>query len=292
MDWRRDAPTWPLSENSQFIDVRPHHWHVQRLGSGPVAVLLHGAGGATQSFRHLAPLLAQDFDVLMMDFPGQGFTRLGTRQRSGLPETSADIAALLSAFGVAPDLIVAHSAGAAVALTLAADRPGTPVVGINPALGHFEGTAGWLFPVMAKLLALNPFVPGFFARMARQRGRVDGLLASTGSRLDPAGTDLYRRLISDRDHVDGTLLMMANWSIDPLLERLPEIDAPVLFLTGEQDGAVPPKVARTAAERMQRADVRTYSGEGHLLHETAPEAVATAVKAFATACGVLQPSSA
>lgn len=276
-----------MSEHSTFIDVAPHRWHVQRFGLGPSLVLLHGAGGATQSFRELAPLLASHFDVVLMDFPGQGFTRLGTRQRSGLAHTTQDISALLTALDVTPSIIVAHSAGAAVALSLAETRSDLPVVGINPALGPFEGVAGWLFPALAKFLALNPLVPGIFARLSQSEGRVQGLLASTGSRLDPAGTALYQRLIRDRNHVDGTLLMMASWSVNALLDRLPHISAPVLFLLGTRDGAVPNRVAENAAARLPNAKVQKFQDEGHLLHETAPQGVARAIFKFARETRVL-----
>lgn len=287
MDWAKEAATWPLAAHSRFVRSRPHHWHLQDLGEGPVAVLLHGAGGATQSFRTLAPVLATRFRVVMMDLPGQGFTRLGTRQRSGLAQTSEDIARLLRAEGIRPDLYVAHSAGAAVAFSMLEAGDQTPVVAVNPALGPFEGTAGWLFPMLAKLLSLNPFVPGLFARVSRNPSRIEGLLASTGSRLDPAGTALYQRLITDRDHVDGTLLMMAQWSVDGLLQRLETLHGPCLFLLGRQDGAVPNRVAQAASETMQNARVRVFENEGHLLHETAPDDVAKEIIAFAEAQNVL-----
>jgi hypothetical protein len=107
------------------------------------------------------------------------------------------------------------------------------VVGINPALGTFEGIAGWLFPMMAKLLSMNPFVPLFFSRMAASEKRIGELLASTGSRIDAQGIALYRRLASDRGHIDGTLAMMAQWDVEMLAERLPFLDMPSLFLVGE-----------------------------------------------------------
>ena len=40
---------------------------------------------------------------------------------------------------------------------LAELTPIKAVIGINSALGAFEGLEGWLFPVMAKALALTPF---------------------------------------------------------------------------------------------------------------------------------------
>ena len=37
------------------------------------------------------------------------------------------------------------------------------------------------------------------------------------------GVRLYRTLVRDPDHVDGTLAMMAQWSLDALLARLPAL---------------------------------------------------------------------
>lgn len=280
MDWARDGLTWPNRKLSRFVDVRPHRWHVQEAGSGPTILLLHGAGGATQSWRHLLPLLARRHHVVAPDLPGQGFSRAGTRQRNTLARMAEDVAALCADQGWRPALIVGHSAGGALGLELAGMLGPRGVVGINPALGTFEGIAGWLFPMMAKLLSLNPFVPLIFSRMAASEKRIAELLASTGSSIDAEGVALYHRLASDRAHVDGTLAMMAQWDVEMLAERLPFIDTPCLFLVGEQDGTVPPRVAREAAARMPRAEVRGWEGRGHLLHEEAAEEVAEAVAGF------------
>ena len=50
----------------------------------------------------------------------------------------------------------------------------------------------------------------FFARTAGAPGAVRGLIAGTGSAIDPEGLRLYERLITDRSHVSATLAMMAR----------------------------------------------------------------------------------
>ena len=64
-----------------------------------------------------------------------------------------DLARLIRQEAWAPMAYIGHSAGAAIALRLAELAPPRAVIGLNAALGQFEGVAGWLFPVMAKLLA-------------------------------------------------------------------------------------------------------------------------------------------
>ena len=281
MDWARDGATWPNAESSRFIDQRPHRWHVQEAGAGETILLLHGAGGATQSWRGLFPILSRSCHVVAPDLPGQGFSRLGTRLRCRPAAMADDIAALCGAEGWSPRIIVGHSAGAVLALELASRLRPAGIVGLNAALGNFEGVAGWLFPLMAKFMAVNPLIPPLLSRMAGGEARVRELLASTGSTIDAQGVSLYRRLMTDTGHIDGTLAMMAAWSVDGTLNRLPAIERPVLLLAGAQDGTVPPRTSREAALRLPNGTFAEVPGLGHLLHEEAPELAAQHILSFA-----------
>ncbi len=274
MDWARDGSDWPNAAQSRFVDCAPHRWHIQEAGSGPKLLLLHGAGGATQSWRHLFPILARTHHVLAPDLPGQGFTRAGTRTRCGLNTMTEDVARLLEHEGFAPSAIVGHSAGGVLGLDLASRLETSHVVGLNAALGKFEGIAGWLFPLVAKAMSLNPLVPPILARMTGGEARVRELLVSTGSKIDDEGVALYRRLMTDSGHIDGTLAMMARWDIDPLLARLDQITAQVTLIVGDADGTVPPAVSARAVERLPNARLVTLEGLGHLMHEEAAETVA------------------
>jgi len=278
MDWSRDLQDWPLNHLSRRIAHRPHLWHVQQTGTGDTILLLHGAGASTHSWRAMIPLLAENHHVVALDLPGQGFTRPGTRSRSGLNPMTEDIAALCASQGWSPSCVIGHSAGGAIALNLARSMPGvSAVVGINPALSRFDGVAGWLFPLLARFLALNPLTSYAFSAGGRPVERARRLLESTGSRLDEDGIAYYARLISDRDHVEGTLQMMAQWNIDTMLAGLESISAPCLFLTGENDRAVAPRLAETARDRMASAQVSQLRGVGHLAHEEAPSETAARV---------------
>lgn len=281
MDWDREKATWPMSGNSRFSDVRPHHWHIQEAGSGRTLLLLHGAGATTHSWRLIFPLLAAQYHVVAIDLPGLGFTKPGTRRRRSLDLMATDIASLITAEGWEIDTIVGHSAGGALALEL--DRLLSPKshILINPALDRFDGVAGWLFPIMAKFLAMNPMVPSLFAKLSGSEKRVKELLKSTGSEVDDAGLALYQRLMSDRDHLDGSLLMMAQWSVDGLAMRLPEITTPVMFIVGGKDGTVPPKTSDKAAEQIPNAEIRHLPDLGHLLHEEEPQLAADLIATWA-----------
>jgi magnesium chelatase accessory protein len=265
---------WPYRAASRHIACRPHLWHVQEVGTGPLLLLIHGAGGATHSFRHLMPLLALHYRVIAFDLPGQGFTVLGARHRCGLEAIAEDVAALIRQEGWQPFALIGHSAGAAVALRLAEMLPTRGVIGINAALGKFDGVAGWLFPAVARLLAATPFVAQVFSRIAGTPSQVHQLLTSTGSHIDAAGEAQYLHLLRMPSHVGATLSMMAQWNLDALMVRLPAQPQPCLLITASNDRAVPAKVSEKAVAGMGQArwiDIPRY---GHLVHEEAAEPVA------------------
>jgi pimeloyl-ACP methyl ester carboxylesterase len=99
-------------------------FHVQVLGSGRPVVMLHGllVGSMATWYFGAAPRLSRTHRVLLFDLRGHG--------RSGRPPTGYDLAtmtddlsALLTGFTDEPAVLIGHSWGALVALSLALREP-------------------------------------------------------------------------------------------------------------------------------------------------------------------------
>lgn len=291
-DWDRDGYDWPHRAASRFVAAAGLRWHVQEFGrpGAPVLLLLHGTGAATHSWRGLAPLLAEHFRVVAPDLPGHGFTDpLGDTALS-LPGMARAVAGLVAALGLTPAVAAGHSAGAAVLARMCLDRAIDPrlLVAFNGALAPLPGAANLLFPGLARLLFLNPLTPKLFAWTA-DRAAARRLIEGTGSRLDPVGLDLYRRLFSRAGHVRGALGMMANWDLARLHRDLPALQTRTLLIVGGADRAILPDTAFGLRDRLPDARVALIRGLGHLAHEEAPEKVAAVLLAEARAAGVLSP---
>lgn len=283
MDITRLPADWPFRDRIRRIALPGVDWAVAEVGAeageGPDLLLLHGAGGAMHSFRALAPALP-GYRLLIPDLPGQGCSRTRAPGRFGLDAMAEDLCRLATQQGWRPQAVIGHSAGGAVALRLSELMPLKAVIGLNAALGTFEGAAGVFFPILAKMLAALPFVPDVVARLWGNPAKVNQLLDSTGSRIDAAGRAQYLTLVRDRDHVAGTLGMMADWRLEGLLSRLPQITTPTLLLTGSKDHAVPPRVSQAAAARMPAARWQDLPGLGHLMQEEDATATAAAILPF------------
>jgi magnesium chelatase accessory protein len=282
LEWEREGLIWPHREASQFIRTGAARWHVQRMGSGPPLVLLHGTGASVHSWRGLMPLLAQSHDVIACDLPRHAFTTGHDAYAMSLPAMAREVTRLLEKLGVTPEVIVGHSAGAAIALQLALDHAYQgPIIGLSAALRPFPGAMAQIFPAIAKTLFVNPLVPRIFTGSIDLVGGAERFLwRSTHSRIDREGLACYARLLKHPGHAGGALAMMANWDLPGLRERMGAVRNPVLLLHGANDPAIPPDWARDAAGWLPDVRLELLPGLGHLAHEEAPETVAAHVAAF------------
>ncbi len=281
--WETDGADWPHRDASEFINAGGVHWHVQRYGEGPAIFFLHGAGAASHSWAGFGEALRNEFKIIAVDLPGHGFTSTPGAGLMSLPGMARAAGALLKAMRLAPDIIVGHSAGAAIMIEMMVGGLAAPraALSINGALAPFGGAAAFLFPAMAKMLALNPFAPSLFAQGAARRDRVVSLIEGTGSKVSERMIDCYAMLLSRSGHVAGALNMMANWNVEGLRRKIGLIASPIVFASGDNDRAVPPSLAEEAARLAPKGAFRRFEGLGHLAHEENPEAFAALIREIA-----------
>lgn len=277
-DWT-EAPDWPHRACSRFVHAGGVRWHVQVMGEGPVALLLHGTGASTHSWRALMPLLARRFTVIAPDLPGQGFSGEAPAAAFSMEGMSAALVALLAALNATPSLIIGHSAGAAIGARMCLDGHVAPerLVSINGALLPLGGWAGQIFSPLARLMVKLPGMPRLFAWRAADPVVVRRLLDATGSKLDEQGIELYARLFRRPGHVAATLGMMAAWDLHALGRDLPRLSTPLALIIGKQDRTIRPTEARRLHRIMPQARILALPGLGHLAHEEAPESVLHAI---------------
>jgi len=99
------------------------HDENDETGSGPTVVLLHGLGASSAFWRPVtAGLSAAGARAVVPDMLGFGASiRLGTHFH--LDDQAAAVIRLVERHGAGPVVLAAHSYGAAVAVTVARDRP-------------------------------------------------------------------------------------------------------------------------------------------------------------------------
>ncbi|MBL0420342.1 alpha/beta hydrolase [Ramlibacter sp. AW1] len=123
--------------------------HVRRGGQGAPLLLMHGHPQTMSMWHRVAPELAREFTVVLMDLrgygdsarpePGQGSAAYSKR------EMAADALHVMHSMGFDRFAVLAHDRGARVAHRLAADHPGAVdrllLLDIAPTLGMYQHTS-------------------------------------------------------------------------------------------------------------------------------------------------------
>jgi len=261
--WSEEGADWPHRQSSQFVQAGGTLWHVQRMGQGPVMLLLHGSGASSHSWRDIVPLLMPHFTLVIPDLPGHGFTPALPAQQMSMQGVAIAVKALLDAMQLQPDRVVGHSAGAAVLVRMCLNHS----ISLLPLSGL---STVWFAPV-ARVMANSSLLAGFLASRAQRPGVVQRLIDSTGSRLQPSGVEWYARLVRHPGHVAGVLQMMAHWDLDALRRDLPTLSTPIVLVVGLGDRTVDPRQAERTALLVRNARVVRLPQLGHLAHEEAPQ---------------------
>jgi len=268
---------WPNVDCSTFVNAAGLRWHVQRTGTGPTIVLLHGTAGATHTWRRVFPLLARRADVIAIDLPGHGFTTGAAAKDISLIGMATAVAALLRTLDVRrPSIGVGHSAGAAVLLQLAASSPEvTPqlLIGVNSALVSINALGQMLLPVSKSVFDLAPVRTGI-AVLLRSGTLTRTLLRSAGTPLDAAQEARYVSLLTDETRVGAVLRMMSRWDLPALQATFPTLRIPVTLVHSRNEPWVSFDALLAATSTLPMRTVIDLTPAGHLIPDEKPEVLA------------------
>jgi pimeloyl-ACP methyl ester carboxylesterase len=189
----------------------------------------------------------------------------------------------MDGLGIERALLVGNSSGGTLALDLALDHPErvAALVLVAPWVYVQRPT----FPRWVTELPQMERLSLFLARLLGGRGGLLGLSYADASRITPERRELAR-LHMGVQHWDLAWGALLNRSLaDPVTvaPRLPEVDVPVLLVTGDRDRLVPPEDTRRVAELVPGADLQVLPGCGHVPHEECPDAFGRLVDAWLAA---------
>lgn len=287
--WDIEGRDWPGREASSFATLNGIKWHYQTFGEGPVLLLVHGTAAASHSWHPLIPQLAEHFTVINLDLPGHGFTSRPAAERFVMTEMASDLADLLDHLDYQPDLVIGHSAGAALLARMIVDEHIDPqaLISISGSFIRRQGPLARFFSPVARWIFESDLAANFFSGRVKNQQDVANALEDMGTKLEERQIELYTRLVRTPGHIGSALRMMARWQLYELEPHLDELDLPVLLIVGEKDGLVDPDEADYVASRMPSATVQRLAGAGHFAHEEDPQRVLELIMEQAHSTGVL-----
>lgn len=228
-------------------------------------VLIHGAGGSHLTWPAEIRRLAGQ-RVITLDLPGHGKSR-GAAQQS-IPAYADQVHNLLAQLGLPEAVLVGHSLGGAVALTIALKYP-RKVAGLGLiATGAYMGVDGELLQELS-----NPVTASCGLR------KLEALAFSPYAEPSLVG-QVMRGLRDVRPS-----LLLADWlacSNFDLRDMVGRIQAPAWVACGTDDRITPLAYAHFLANTLPAAELQVFSRAGHMLIQEQASAVAQGLDDFLT----------
>ena len=250
------------------------HW--TSLGKGPPVVLIMGLGCSSALWFRVAPQLAKQHRVILLDNRGVGLTRTPATVVHRVSHMAADVAAVLDAAGERSAHVVGFSMGGMIAQQLAVDAPQR--VRSLALLGtHFGGF--WAVQPSADVRHL------LFSksRLSSEEG-LRAMRPYTYARETPdtlIEEDAVVRLANPPTTrgYEAQLYALIGWSV---YLDLPRLRVPTLVMHGLQDELIVPANAPILAERIRGAELVELPQASHWLMTDCNEAVLDALRAHLT----------
>ena len=255
--------------------------NAERSGSGPPVVLLHGFTGSTTTWRRLTEVLAPRFEVIAIDIVGHGASESPRSvDRYAMLRCVDDLVAVLRQLGHEHASWLGYSMGARTALQVTARCPevvdALVLEGVSPGLATADERSARVASdeALAERIereGLRAFVD--FWQSISLWDTEDGLSSEVVEAVR------RQRMGNSEIGLANSLRGMGTGSQLALHDRLSEIAAPTLLLTGASDEKYT-AIAGEMAAQMPQAETCAVPDAGHAVHLERPEAFETAVASF------------
>nr|WP_246326208.1 alpha/beta hydrolase [Actinomycetospora corticicola] len=265
------------------VPTHVEHWPALRPSGRPPLVLVPGFAESTSVFSRLAPRLAADRDVYAYDVRGYGFTAHVPPYT--LAADTDQLAGVIGALHLTRPVVLGHSLGAAIALSLALRDP-TAVTGViaangdgTPYFGADRSSAGG-GGGLRTVLTLPPVGPAVVTAIVRHRGPVRSLVESQcgpGCPVDDAAIDRWRAPFLTPGGVTSLLAIARQPLIGLTDDEERRIRVPVAIVYSELDTSFDADDAAAMAQRVRTPLVTGLPGARHLALLGEPERFTAAI---------------
>jgi 4,5:9,10-diseco-3-hydroxy-5,9,17-trioxoandrosta-1(10),2-diene-4-oate hydrolase len=259
-----------------WIDAQGTRLAAMRRGRGTPVICLHAIAHGARDFEAFAERVGDSFEVIAIDWPGQGRSPSDGEKPSAAHYETV-LAAAVAALGLDRAILIGNSIGGAAALRFAAAHP--------------ESVRALVLCDAGGLLAVTPFLRFLIRRFvaffrAGEKGR---------RWFRPAFRFYYHRVLREpaaaaqRDRI-----IASGYEIAPLLRQAwqgfadkstdirhlaPRVACPVWFAWARSDSTIPWSSAKDTAKRFRDWRVTFFRG-GHAVFLEDPDRFASEFRAF------------
>lgn len=201
-------------------------------GKGNTVVLLHGFAEDSRIWDEIIQHLSSGYQLIIPDIPGSGLSALPDGNDTDIAGYADAIAAVLEKEGIDQCTMIGHSMGGYITLAFAKKYPEKiQAIGLFHSSAYTDDEAKKetrkkairVIEEKGAMAFLKTSIPGLFANPEKSKADIDTLLQRAESFTAAALIQYYEAMIVRPD----TTAVLKN------------LQAPVLFILGEHDKAVP-----------------------------------------------------
>lgn len=266
----------------RFIDVDGGAIHYLDQGSGPTLLMIHGLSGQMRHFTHSSlERLKNDYRLVIIDRPGNGYSTRPLEASAAIGSQAHTIARFMDALKLERPLVVGHSLGGAIALSLALDYPQkvgglallAPATHPQPRVSAAFAALAINSAVLREIIAWTLAIPFSIKYGPAVLAAVFGPQPVPADFATKGGGLLVLRprsfIAASRD------LMAAPKDLEQMPARYGTLKVPVGILFGTQDRILDiVRHGEAAAAKIPGADFERIEGEGHMVPITSPDRAA------------------
>jgi 3-oxoadipate enol-lactonase len=256
---------------ANLSDVRCYY---ELLGEGEPLLLIPGLGGSCRVWDSLAPLLANNFSLILIDNRGLGRSESKRKPRT-LADYSADIAELLDKLQLDRVHVLGLSLGGIIAQRFAIDH--APRVHRLVLVSCTDKFSAYLLRITALLgHSLRRFPRKVFVQMMELLCTAPLYLDANVEQIDRESDQRCKSGVPARA-IATQLRALLRSEVAPVDYR---ITSPTLVVAGEHDALIPNCYAKLMAEKIPDSRFVLIPGAGHNPMQEMPDTVMPLITRF------------
>ena len=246
-----------------FVTTSVGKVHYVRDGSGEPLVLLHGNGQSVWSWEEVLPDLAQSFDTIAWDMPGQGDSEVLTRHLT-IDDYADVVVELLDGLGLQQANVAGSSVGGQICASLGA-RHADRLIRLLFVESNYRPESWWR---------------DNWVNIERRFAVPTQSMEELKERFRAPDEHLLERWNFDRNKAGGRTMMSAMWAIREfdMAGALQQVTTPSLLLFGAKGPAIGGKAEFTAS--LPEAAIVVLAESGHFPPNDEPAEFVTAIKQY------------
>ncbi|MBT2679095.1 alpha/beta hydrolase [Bacillus sp. ISL-35] len=267
-----------FARNKTVRGIDLYYEHYQNPDAKETLVLLHGFLSSTFSFRHLIPLLKEDYNVISVDLPPFGKSGKLSSFKYSYQNLATTVVELMKSLGIREFNVVGHSMGGQIAMNILLHHPDHAKKGI------LLCSSGYLKKASLPLV-LSSYIPYFhlYVKFHLARSGVKQNLQNVVYDHSMINDEMLYGYLSpflEDDIFKALTMMIRHREGDLSAEELRKIEAPCLLIWGEHDKVVPVRIGRKLNKDLKHSELVILKETGHLVPEERPEDVHQLINTF------------